>query len=619
MNEVRIGTRQRRMAENEILKNMVMNFRVSELTMLLSFAGRSRSGRKTELQMRALELIKLRSSPINAKIRELYRSIQQQNVAAMAQTPEPSPAYLGPSTRTSSGAIPQLSPSKSSGYSASDVERSALQGRNPYTTGIAPGYYTKPAIPAAPSAPAFPIHPDVKLKKLPFFDNVSELLRPSSLVPQGSSRYHEANFVFHLTPQQATDVASSRDARPGSKIDFTNQIQMRFCLLETSCEQEDNFPSALTVKVNGKLVTLPNPIPTNKPGVEPKRPPRPVNITSLCRLSPTVANQINVQWSSDMGCRGYVAAVYIVQRLTSSDLLQRLKNKGVRPAEYTRGLIKDKLSEDADMEIATTSLKVSLVCPLGKMRMQLPCRATSCSHLQCFDASLFLQMNERKPTWICPVCDKSILYDSLAIDGYFSDILSSPLLPSESMEVQLNVDGTWTVLQVKKEPASRPAPSFSSPAATSNSSMEIETVDEGELELVCEAPPAKKKSAVVVDLTLSSSESDDGGDDETLASIKERQLNRQRSSGSQSSRPSTAESADTSTTGSDGSLFMGTIDEASSILAGGSSGSGGPSITNGNIATSSSVRLGPIGGEASQSPTGLVDSPPCIILEEDDL
>ena len=432
---------------------MVMSFRVSELTMLLSFAGRSRSGRKTELQMRALELIKLRSSPINAKVRELYRSIQQQTGAMGSMAPETSPPYMGASTRSSSSG----SPSKSGSYS--DIERAALQGRNPYITGTvpySPGYTSKqtPGSTSSTSQPSYPVHPDVRLKKLPFFDSMAELLRPSSLVPSGSSRYHDTNFVFHLTPQQATDVASSRDARPGSKIDYLNQIQMRFCLLETSCEQDDNFPSNLTVKVNSKLVALPNPIPTNKPGVEPKRPPRPVNITSLCRLSPTVANQINVTWSSDMGGRGYVVAVYIVRRLASTDLLQRLRAKGVRPAEYTRGLIKDKL-EDADMEIATTSLKVSLVCPLGKMRMQLPCRATTCSHLQCFDASLFLQMNERKPTWVCPVCDKSILYDQLAIDGYFSDILNSPLLPADVMEVQLNVDGTWTVLSVKKETTSK--------------------------------------------------------------------------------------------------------------------------------------------------------------------
>jgi MIZ/SP-RING zinc finger len=79
--------------------------------------------------------------------------------------------------------------------------------------------------------------------------------------------------------------------------------------------------------------------------------------------------------------------------------------------------VKEKLQEDADCEIATTSLRVSLMCPLGKMRMAMPCRPSTCVHLQCFDASLFIQMNERKPTWNCPVCDKPALYDSLVIDG----------------------------------------------------------------------------------------------------------------------------------------------------------------------------------------------------------
>lgn len=45
-------------------------------------------------------------------------------------------------------------------------------------------------------------------------------------------------------------------------------------------------------------------------------------------------------------------------------------------------------------------------------------RAKTCKHLQCFDASLYLQMNERKPTWNCPVCDKPALYETLVIDGY---------------------------------------------------------------------------------------------------------------------------------------------------------------------------------------------------------
>lgn len=55
---------------------MVLSFRVSELQMLLGFAGRNKSGRKNELQARALELLRLRSHPVQLKIRELYKTIQ---------------------------------------------------------------------------------------------------------------------------------------------------------------------------------------------------------------------------------------------------------------------------------------------------------------------------------------------------------------------------------------------------------------------------------------------------------------------------------------------------------------------------------------------------------------
>ena len=74
----------------------------------------------------------------------------------------------------------------------------------------------------------------------------------------------------------------------------------------------------------------------------------------------------------------------------------RLLEKGERNPDETVALIKEKL-EDQDQEIATTSCKVSLACPLGRMRMKIPCRATTCNHLQTFDAGLYLLMNEKKP------------------------------------------------------------------------------------------------------------------------------------------------------------------------------------------------------------------------------
>ncbi|XP_066594390.1 E3 SUMO-protein ligase PIAS1 [Prorops nasuta] len=521
------------MAETEELENMVLSFRVSELQMLLGFAGRNKSGRKTELQTRALELLRIRSHPVQLKIRELYKTIQADQLAAhqmygqtggsteppidqtmhsrnyytrqamgqqkAVQNPVATGKELTPAHQAS---LPQQtrinSVFPSSGYTSVTPQRTA-SANYPYSFSqkVLP-----PPLQLQPSQ--YPVHPDVRLKKLPFFDLMAELLKPSSLMPQGSMRLQENSFMFHLTPQQSTDIASSRDCRTGSKMDYTVQVQMRFCLQETSCEQEDYFPPNISVKVNGKMCPLPNPIPTNKQGVEPKRPPRPVNISPLVRLSPTVGNQINVTWSADYG-RRYAIAIYLVKKLTSTELLTRLKNRGARHSDYTRGLIKEKLNEDADSEIATTSLRVSLACPLGKMRMSTPCRAATCSHLQCFDASLFLQMNERKPTWSCPVCDKPALYDNLVIDGYFQEVLYSKKLIHDVNEIQLLQDGSWENLVLKKE-KDKDKSEAKSPDNSQNRKIDVDTVD---LDESNPTPATKEKKRMVVIDLISDSDDDD--------------------------------------------------------------------------------------------------------------
>ncbi|KAG5336948.1 PIAS3 ligase, partial [Acromyrmex heyeri] len=577
---------------------MVLSFRVSELQMLLGFAGRNKSGRKNELQARALELLRLRSHPaIRLKIRELYKTIQadqmathqmygqtgsssepqiDQNMhnrnyystrqaisqqqqqqasisagkeltpahqASLPQAPRTNPVYQSTGYtsvtpqqkfRLENGTFPCLEVQQfivarrcnkhihkhESMYMCSlSAESTYIWARrttntaySPYQQSVYPAKVLPGPLQIQPTS-QYPVHPDVRLKKLPFFDLLGELLKPSSLMPQGTLRLQENTFLFHLTPQQATDIASSRDCRAGSKMDYVVQVQMRFCLQETSCEQEDYFPPNIAVKVNGKLCPLPNPIPTNKPSVEPKRPPRPVNISPLVKLSPTVGNEIRVTWSADYG-RRYAIAVYLVRKLSSAELLSRLKNRGVRHSDYTRGLIKEKLNEDADSEIATTSLRVSLACPLGKMRMCTPCRASTCSHLQCFDASLFLQMNERKPTWNCPVCDKAALYDNLVIDGYFQEVLNSNKLLPDVNEIQLLQDGSWENLVLKKEKdkdKDKDKEKSETKTATDSRDNKID-VDTVDLDESNPPAPKEKKRAVVIDLI---SDSDDDDEDNT--------------------------------------------------------------------------------------------------------
>src|SRR5688572_30627779 len=51
------------------------------------------------------------------------------------------------------------------------------------------------------------------------------------------------------------------------------------------------------------------------------------------------------------------------------------------------------------------------------MQMQIPCRSSTCEHLQCFDGWAFILMNEKKPSWICPICDRPAKLNSLVVDG----------------------------------------------------------------------------------------------------------------------------------------------------------------------------------------------------------
>lgn len=515
----------RQAAEFSELKDLVHQLRVSDLQQLLGEHNISRSGRKSELIERVLILVRQNISVLKYKVRELHKKAQEEAeaLAKAAETPSvittlvanpvlpPEPIINNPVIHPPVQTVTRVTPSMYQQQYANTVQ-SDNRGGQVHANGIVPIPY-----PETTPNPGYPIHPDVKLKKLAFFDVLATLLKPATLVPSNTTqRVQEGSFFFHLTPQQATDIATNRDIRNANKIEHTIQVQLRFCLLETSCEQEDYFPPNIVVKVNNKLCPLPNPIPTNKPGVEPKRPPRPVNITPNVKLSPLVANHIAVSWCTEYN-RGYAAACYLVRKLTSTQLLQRMKTKGVKPADYTRALIKEKLNEDADCEIATTMLKVSLICPLGKMRMATPCRSSTCGHLQCFDASLYLQMNERKPTWNCPVCDKPAIYDNLVIDGYFQEVLASNKLLGDDNEIQLHKDGSWSTHVKSNDTCSVDTPSKPvQKVEVISDDIEVITTDPpkssiNQASVISSSEPSSTTapSNDTVDLTLSDSDDDD--------------------------------------------------------------------------------------------------------------
>ncbi|XP_073419135.1 E3 SUMO-protein ligase PIAS4 [Dendrobates tinctorius] len=466
-------------------KNMVMSFRVSDLQMLLGYVGRSKSGLKHELVTRALQLVQFDCSPeVFKKIKELYETRYSKKASDVVPAAPVPPPHRSPDALSVHPSYDHGTTGPRTSLSPTNVDYPALYGK--HVNGLSrlpPKIMTKP---------------DVRLVKLPFYDVVDELLKPTELVAQNSEKLQDSPCVFVLSPRQVDLIKNSRDLHPGTK---SVQVVLRICYTDTSCPQEDQYPPNIAVKVNHNYCSVPGYYPSNKPGVEPKRPCRPINLTNLMYLS-SASNKVTVTWGN-YG-KSYSVGLYLVRQRTSSELLQRLKTIGVKHPELCKTLVREKLRLDPDSEIATTGVRVSLICPLVKMRLTVPCRAETCAHLQCFDAVFYLQMNEKKPTWTCPVCDKPAQYDQLIIDGLLSKILSEC---NDADEIEFLVDGSWRPVKAEKERSCSPV---------------CPILDLGSPEVMAKVPPPNstvstengKPGPDVVDLTLDSSSSSSSSSDE---------------------------------------------------------------------------------------------------------
>jgi len=241
---------------------------------------------------------------------------------------------------------------------------------------------------------------NIQLRKLPFYNVIDEAIKPIILVgqdrctlPNYPRGMKEAMFKLCILPRHAQEICLDRDMSNG-KAEYNTQLQIRICLLESGAtEITDCMPLGLHIRVNNKACPLPPTAPNTRPGTEARRTPRPINCTHQMKLNPIVSNSIIINWNPDG--KTYVLGMYLVKKLSSDILLQRLKDKGARSAEETKSNIIKKLA-DVDPDLATTSYRFSLVCPLGKMRMTIPAKSINCDHLQCFDASIFILMNEKK-------------------------------------------------------------------------------------------------------------------------------------------------------------------------------------------------------------------------------
>ncbi|KAK2594435.1 hypothetical protein QQS21_007839 [Conoideocrella luteorostrata] len=206
---------------------------------------------------------------------------------------------------------------------------------------------------------------------------------------------------------------------------------MIFCAGDISGVQNVSFPHQSELRVNTDEIKANLRGLKNKPGST-----RPVDITHALRLRPHYVN--NVEFTYALTSKKFYLIANLCKVTTVPELVSIISTRRRIPKE---SVVVELNKKAQDQDVVATSQVLSLKCPLSYMRLDVPCRSLSCTHIQCFDATSYLQLQEQGPQWLCPICNKSAPFEQLAVDEYVRDILEKT--PKDLETVTIEPNGRW--------------------------------------------------------------------------------------------------------------------------------------------------------------------------------
>lgn len=395
---------------------MVYDFKIDELQSVLDAVKHNRSGNKQALRKRILNLLSASSSKtrfLRQKIIHIYKARPPQRSTEQSYTPpQPAPQPVQPTQQQQNF-----------------LHRFLLQ---PMSYSQLP--FNDPKV----------LEDHFTFDNLPFYKMMDTLLKPMNC----QTNLSVANFsgLFYLADSVRHSIVKSWNI---SNQEYKTQIILRIVQIGPKEKLVDRLPFNITVSVNNHQCKLPTlNIPT-KAGITPWRCNVPIDITQQTELKNcSLENTLRITWSDDP--HEYMAGVFLAQKLTWNELLVELKKRPLRKSEKTKDFIRKSMETDMDMGVGVDSMFATVKDPLSKKRMELPARGIDCIHLQCFDAIQFLQMNEQKQTWTCPLCKKKVGFEDIEVDEFFLNMLQSPDLTEDCENVILQNDGTWAEKKPKE-------------------------------------------------------------------------------------------------------------------------------------------------------------------------
>ncbi|CAM4921904.1 unnamed protein product [Rotaria socialis] len=363
--------------------DVIRLFRVPDLQAILEYARLSRQGNKRELFERCRIVICSKLTP------QLINRINQINLARINST---RPLH------------PLLSYPVQSGVRD-------YRNQNPIV---------QPPKPPVDHLPA----PDlVQNTDLPFFERIRNI--DSINIPVDWNSFAPLHFIL-------SDY----------EINFIHKgfakVFLRILPTIVSEKQNDVLPPYLFVQLNGHTVINNNIAKTS--GSQAHSLLFPTDITDRLILKSNVQNTLSYLWIQLPSSitlrnlpRSYTLKIQLVRHVPLNFLIDNTPDHEPtsQPNHHN-----DSDIEIEDAGLVATKHRVSLICPITQALIVVPAKSSLCLHLTCFDLRSFLQMNERRLQWTCPLCKKPALYQNLRVDKRLQTIISN--IPPNCSTVEID-------------------------------------------------------------------------------------------------------------------------------------------------------------------------------------
>ncbi|AEO57449.1 hypothetical protein MYCTH_2138861 [Thermothelomyces thermophilus ATCC 42464] len=439
-------------AEVQALVRTIQVPAISKATLqsICAVNGIPKTGNKSELQRRIIEQINSCSDRRDwARLHEIRESIVNRapifvTPALVSQTQNQPQSHSRPHSQSPLSHLQLRSqpPSHSSYYQAAPP---------PTATASAMGSYSQPGYGAFDGLLAQ--HPPPPPYQQPPNGSTGGRMRPNAGLVPPTIAYKPSPFYelkYQVGDVRTLEIMTAHRNSERISVKVQDHPALQLCLTDPSMRvmvmctagnvgpQDIAFPYQCELKVNGGDIKANLRGLKNKPGST-----RPVDITDALRFRPA-SYPNNVELTYALTQKKFYLALVVCKAISIETLVSQIQKK-IRKESVIAEITKSA----GDPDVIATSQNLSLKCPLSYMRLKLPCRGISCNHIQCFDATSYLQLQEQGPQWLCPICNKPAPFEQLAIDEYARQILTQT--PESVEQVTIEPNGEWAVPGAKKE------------------------------------------------------------------------------------------------------------------------------------------------------------------------